>query len=177
MDKVNGQTAHTLENFRRKAKEMPFSAHPYAGVKKGLTLLGQSEWTEEERESAIAAIAIWATTIVGQSTAVVLNEIVELMRIAANTGEEEHKKAADDMASSMNYVETLAQAFMTEIDFKYIGEQLFEDGERMEKERAEEEAAAEAAKAKVKAHAAQQQESPKPEAQVGKLHRWNPSLN
>lgn len=179
MDKVNGQTQHTLENFRHKAADMPWSAHPYCGVKKGLTMLGKTEWTDEDRGGAIAAIAIWATTITGNSTAMVLNEIVALMQVAASTGEEEHKKAADDMAGSMNFVECVFAAFMSEIDFRYIAEQLFEDGVRIEKERAEEEAAAEAAKAKVKAHAEQQKSepAPAPEAKAGKLHRWNPSLN
>lgn len=172
MDMVNAQTQHTLENFRRKAAEMPWSAHPYCGVKKGLTALGKTEWTDEDRAGATAAIGIWATTIVGNSTAMVLNEIVGLMQIAANTGEDEHKKAADDMASSMNFLECVLSSFMSEIDFRHLAEQLFEDGVRIEKERAAEEAAAEAAKAKVKAPA------PAPEAKTGTLHtRWNPSLN
>lgn len=180
MKQVNDPTINTLENFRRKSKEIPWEAHPYAVSKKALLRLGKTEWDEEHKKSAIAALAMWVTTVVGSGIACSLNEMVELMRIAAETGDEGHKKAADELASSMNFVEGWAKFFMSSIDFEYVAEQIFADGEQMEKERAEEEAAAEAAKAKVKAYAEQQKQSktaPEPQPKQGTLHRWQPSVN
>ena len=173
MKAVNDATANTLENFRRKASELPFDSHPYAAALSGRKKLGLSEWTEEARGHALAAMAMWITTIVGQSIVNVLNEMVALMRIAVETETEEHKKAADDMASSMTFVESVFKSFMKAIDFEHVAEQLFADGERIEKERAEEFAAAEAAKAKV-ARAKENQ----PQPLSGTVHqRWAPSQN
>ena len=173
MKQVNNATQNTLDNFRRKAADLPFSAHPYAGMKLGLTKLGKTDWDEEHRRSAISAMTLWVTTIVGTSIATTLNEIVALMRIAAETGDDENKKAADDMASSMNFMESVFSSFMEAIDFEFISGQLFSDGERLDKERSEEEAAAEAAKAKVKAFA-EQKKQPK----TGTVHtQWQPSVN
>ena len=62
---------------------------------------------------------------------------------------------------------------MASIDFHHIAEQLFADGEKMEKERNEEFAAAEAAKAKVAKVAANP-----PQPLSGTVHkRWEPSQN
>lgn len=182
MKQVNDATANTLENFRRKAKDLPFSAHPYSGMKEALTRLGKTEWDDEHRKSAIGAMIMWVMGIVGNSIASTLNEVVALMRIAAETGDEEHKKAAEEMASSMSFAESVFKSFMGSLDFEHIAEQLFEDGLQIEKERAEEAAAAEAAKAKVKAFAEQkkQEQAEAPEAQLktGTLHtRWQPSVN
>lgn len=178
MKQVNDATQNTLDNFKRKASELPFSAHPYSGLKAGLTALGKTEWSCEHRKHAIAALGMWAMTIVGNSIATTLNEIVALMRIAVETGSEENKKAADEMASSMTFAEAVFKSFMGNIDFEYLAEQMFEDGLRIERERAEEEAAAEAAKAKVKAFAEQQKAQTEPQAKSGVIHtRYNPSLN
>lgn len=173
MKSVNDATANTLENFRRKAAEIPWDAHPYAMAVEGREKLGMKEWTEEHRRDATAAMVLWVTMIVGKSMASTLNEMVALMRIASETGDEEHKKAADEMASSMTFIENVFRTFMMSIDFEYVGEQLFADGEKMEKERAEEFAAAEAAKAKV---AKQKENAPQPLS--GTVHRrWEPSQN
>jgi hypothetical protein len=162
-----------LTQFRSKAADLPYDSHPYATAAKGLEKLGLTEWTEEHREGATAAMALWVTMIVGNSIASVLNEIVALMRIAAETGDEEHKKAADNMASSMTFVENVFKTFMASVDFEYVAEQLFTDGEKIEKERREEFAAAEAAKAKV---AKAKSEQPQPLS--GTVHhRWEPSQN
>lgn len=179
MKPVNTATQQTLDNFRKKAADLPWSAHPYAASRKGLDRLGKTEWDEEHRDGAIGAMAIWIGTIVGNSLASTLNEIVALMRIAAETGDEEHRKAADEMASSMSFLESVCSSFMEAVDVKYIAEQIFEDGLKMEKERAEEEAAAEAAKAKVKAFAEQlKQKGDEPKPAVGTVHRrWEPSAN
>jgi hypothetical protein len=178
MNSVNKATQDTLANFRRKAAELPFSQHPYAASRKGLTQLGKTEWDDEHKKGAIGAMVIWVTTIVGSSMANTLNEMVALMQIAANTGEEEHKKAADELASSMNFVESVFSHFMSSVDFNHVAEQLFADGLKMEKERAEEEAAAEAAKAKVKAFAEQLKKTDEPKPAAGTVHRkWEPSAN
>jgi hypothetical protein len=175
MKQVNPATQNTLDNFRRKAADMPPSDHPYVTMRKGLTKLGKTEWEQEDKDAAITALAMWATAIVGNSVVMVLNEIVDLMRIAAGTGDEEHKKAADEMASSMKFAESVFDQFMHTVDFKYVAEQLFEDGVKAESERLAEEAAAEAAKAKVKAFAEQQ---PKTPLKTGTLHtKWEPSVN
>jgi hypothetical protein len=179
MKPVNTATQQTLDNFRKKAADMPWSAHPYAASRKGLDKLGKTEWDEEHRDGAIAAMAIWIASIVGNSLATTLNEIVALMRIAVETGDEEHKKAADEMASSMTFLETVCGSFMEAVDMQYIAEQIFADGVKMEKERAEEEAAAEAAKAKVKAFAEQlKQKTAEPKPAAGTVYRrWEPSAN
>lgn len=177
MKQVNNATTNTLENFRRKAKDLPFDAHPYSANKNALARLGKTEWDEEHKAAAIRASTLWVMTIVGNSIATTLNEIVALMRIAVETGDADNKKAADEMASSMNFAESVFSAFMDSIDFEYVAEQLFEDGVKIEKERAEEEAAAEAAKAKVKAYAAQKQQ-PESQLKTGTIHtRWQPSEN
>lgn len=182
MKQVNDATKNTLENFRRKAKDLPFSAHPYSAMKEALNRLGKTEWDEENKKSAIGAMIMWVMGIVGNSVATTLNEIVALMNIAVATEDDENKKAADDMASSMSFTESVFRCFMGSLDFEHIAEQLFEDGVKIEKERAEEEAAAEAAKAKVKAFADQKkQEQPaptEPQLKTGTIHtRWQPSVN
>ena len=182
MKQVNDATKNTLENFRRKATELPFSAHPYNGMKEGLKRLGKTEWDEEHKKSALGALVMWVMGIVGNSAATTLNEIVALMNIAVATEDDENKKAADEMASSMSFLESVLRCFMGSLDFEYIAEQLFEDGLKIEKERAEEEAAAEAAKAKVKAFADQKkQDQPAqtdPQLKTGTIHtRWQPSVN
>ena len=173
MDTVNEATRGTLEQFRKKAAEIPFDAHPYAMALEGRKKLGLDEWTEEHRRDATAAMALWVTMIVGKSIASTLNEIIALMQIAVETEDAEHKKAADDMASSMTFVENVFKTFMASIDFQYVGEQLFADGERTEKERNEEFAAAEAAKAKVT-----RAKETAPQPLSGTVHRrWEPSQN
>jgi hypothetical protein len=179
MKQVNEATQNTLENFRRKASELPPSAHPYVTMREALSKLGKDAWDEENRSSAINAMAMWVMSIVGGSAATVLNEIVALMRIAAETGDEEHKKAADEMASSMKFVEDVFKTYLSTIDTRHVAESLFEDGLKAEKERLEEEAAAEAAKAKVKAHAEKQKQEVKQDPlKIGTVHtKWQPSVN
>jgi len=173
MKAVNEATQTTLERFRKKADEIPWDGHPYAMALEGRNKLGKTEWCEEHRRDAIAAMGLWVTMVVGKSIASTLNEIVTLMRIAVETGDEAHKKAADEMASSMTFAESVFTAYMASIDFHHIAEQLFADGEKMEKERNEEFAAAEAAKAKVAKTAAIT-----PQPLSGTVHkRWEPSQN
>lgn len=175
MTSVSEATQSVLSQFRKKAEELPYDAHPYATAAKGLEKLGLTEWSEEHRDGATEAMALWVTMIVGKSITSTLNEMVALMRIAAETGDEEHKKAADEMASSMTFVENVFKTFMESVDFRYVAEQLFADGEKLEKERREEFAAAEAAKAKV-VKAKDAPEEPKPLS--GTIHRrWEPSQN
>lgn len=173
MNVVNDATMNTLEQFRKKAKELPWEAHPYFPVVQTRKKLGLTEWNDESRESAISGMAVWVMMIVGNSSASVLNEIIALMNIAAESSEE-NKKAADEMASSMHFLEAVLKMFMASLDAQYIAEQLFEDGERMEKEREAEFAAAEAAKAKV----LKQPPAAQPKPLSGTVHRrWEPSQN
>jgi hypothetical protein len=174
---ISDATKNTLANFRKKAAGLPFSAHPYSGMRAGLEKLGKTEWDDEHKKSALSALVMWVVGIVGQSAASTMNEIVELMRIAVETENEEHKKAADEMASSMSFLEAVFGAWMHSIDFDYIATQLFEDGQKLEKERADEEAAAEAAKAKVKAFAEQKKQQEAAQAKSGTVHRCAPSVN
>ena len=175
MKAVNDATRSTLDQFREKAKDIPWSAHPYAMLVESRKNVGVSEWTEEAKKEAMAALVLWVTVVVGKSTATTLNEILALMRIANESENEEHKKACENMAGSMNFVERVFTNYMTDVDFEYVAEQLFEDGERAEKERAEEFAAAEAAKAKVAKNA---DNKSAPQAKSGTIHkRWEPSQN
>jgi hypothetical protein len=173
LNTINEATQTTLDQFRKKASEIPFDAHPYAMALEGRKKLGIREWTEEHRNDATSAMVLWVTMIVGNSMANTLNEILALMRIAAETEDPEHRKAVDDMSSSMTFIENVFKVFMTSIDFQHVAEQLFADGEKMEKERNEEFAAAEAAKAKVTKTKA---DAPQPLS--GTVHRrWEPSQN
>lgn len=173
---INDATRGTLERFREKAKDLPWSAHPYAMLVESRNKLEIKEWDTESRSDAVAAMAMWVTMIVGKSMANTLNEIVALMRIAVETGDEEHKKAAEEMATSMSFVEKVFSVFMSSIDFHHVAEGLFDDGVKMEKERNDEFAAAEAAKAKVAKAAAEGKESP--QLKTGTVHtRWEPSQN
>lgn len=178
MKQVNEATQNTLDNFRRKAAELPQSAHPYFTMREGLTKLGETEWDEDNRRGAINAMAMWVMSIVGNSVVVTLNEIIALMRIAVETENEENKKAAEEMASSMTFAESVFKTYLSTIDAQYVAEQLFEDGLKAEKERIAEEAAAEAAKAKVKAHAEKQKQATPDPLKVGTIHtKWQPSVN
>lgn len=179
MQSINNATMMTLDSFRKKADTIPFSEHPYSANKRALLALGKTEWDERHRDSATAALAIWVKTIILNSTVAVLNEIVALMKIAANNGDDAHKKAADEMASSMDFVEKVFATFVTEINCTHIAEQLFADGLKKEQEIAAETAAAEAAKEKVKAFNEAKQPH-QAEAQTGTVHRpnrWEPSQN
>lgn len=163
---VNEATQKTLDNFRRKAEDLGWAEHPYQKTKEKLRALGEEQWSPEHKEAAIAAIVFWAMSVMGGSVAVVLNEIMALVKIADEHGENE---AVENMMTSMNFVEGVFRCFMSQIDFHEIATALFEDGEKMERERLEEEAAAEAAKAKVRAYAA---------TKVGTMHRVvEPSQN
>lgn len=173
MKAVNDATKITLDRFRKKAEELPWESHPYVEVLECRNKLGVSEWNDEHRKNAVVAITLWTVMILGKSGVAVLNEIVALMRIADESENEEHKKAAQNMNSSMEFIETIFKTFMQSVDVEFIAEQLFEDGLRREKERNEEFAAAEAAKAKVA-----KQKSPLAKPVSGTIHRrWEPSQN
>lgn len=175
MQAVSTATMMTLDSFRKKADTLPFNDHPYSSNKRALAALGKTEWDDKHRSAATAALALWVKSVVVNSTVAVLNEVVALMRIATETGDEEHKKAADEMASSMDFVEKVFGTFVSEIDCMHIAEQLFADGLKKEQEIVEETAAAEAAKAKVKTFNEAKQQPPS-----GTVHRpakWEPSQN
>lgn len=171
MRPVNQATQGILAQFRDKAAVLPYDAHPYVTAAKGLKNLGLDDWTEQHQAGALEAMALWVEKIVRGSVVITLNEIVALMRVAVGTGEADDKAAADNMASSMTFVENVFTAFVSVVEFDYVAEQLFADGQKLEKERREEFAAAEAAKAKVAP-------APGPKPLAGTIrHRWEPSQN
>jgi hypothetical protein len=174
MKAVNDATKDVLAQFRKKAEEIPFDGHPYSTMLAARKAIGLQAWDDEHRQSAITGMAVWVTMIIGKSITGTLNEMVALMKIAGESGTEEHTKAANEMASSMTFVENVFRTFFTAIDFEYVAEQLFADGEKLEKERNEEFAAAEAAKAKV----AKANPPAPPTPLSGTVHkRWEPSQN
>lgn len=175
MQAVNLATTETLEQFRKKAADLPFNEHPYSSSKRALERIGKVEWDEEHRNAATAAMALWVKMIIVNSTVITLNEIVALMKIAAETGDEEHKKAADEMASSMSFMERVFHQYIEQVDERHIAEQLFADGLKKEQEIAAETAAAEAAKEKVKAFNATKQQPLS--GTVHRPNRWEPSAN
>ena len=169
MKAVNPATLQTLEQFKKKANEVPFAEHPYAASKKGLEKLGRTGWDEEHRDGAIGAMALWVKTVLVGSVVVVLNEIVALMKIAAETGDDEHQKAGNNMAESMMFVERVMEHYIESVDCRHVAEELFAHGLAIEAEMA----AAEAAKAKVKAF-----NEEKKTPLTGTVHRrWEPSAN
>lgn len=172
---VNDATVSVLEQFRSRAKDLPWSEHPYAMIVRGRDKLNINAWDDSSKRAAIGAMVLWVTMIVGKALANTLNEIVALMRIAVETGDEAHKKAADDMAASMTFVEKTFGIFMHSVDFEHVAEGLFDDGVKMEEERNKEFAAAEAAKAKVTKRPEDQASS---QLKSGTVHkRWEPSPN
>lgn len=162
MKAVNEATMMVLDQFKKKVEQVPFEEHPYSNSRKALRQIGRNEWDDEHRDAATRALALWVKTIVISSVAVVHKEIVTLMDIAANNG---HKREADDLASSMNFVEAIFTMHIDAVDVLHIAEWLFEDGLRREQEIAAKKAAESTTS-----------EPPKP--QVGKIHkRWEPSQN
>jgi hypothetical protein len=167
MQAVNEATLQTLEQFKKKAHEVPFEEHPYSASKRALEQIGKTAWDDEHREAATAAMAVWVKTVVIGSVVLVLNEIVALMKVATETGEDEHRKAAEEMSSSMTFVENVMRNYVDAVDCRHIAEHMFAHGEQIEAEMA----AAEAAKAKVKAFNAEKAPL------QGKIHRIEPSVN
>lgn len=167
MKDISPATRHVIETFQEKAANMSLENHPYNASIKARNALGESEWTDESKQSAAGALGMFTAGVVASGCSAVMNEIVTLMRIAHDSFDEEHKNAAHEMASSMTFLERVMGAYLNSIDFHLVGERLFDQGRKIE----EEERRAEAAKAKVqKAGTAAQAATPA----AGVVHRRRP---
>lgn len=129
MKAVNAATKMALSMFIGRANTMPLDQHPYTAMTKCLPTLNTESWTEDAKKPALAAMTFWITSILGDSIASTLNEILAVMRIAHRAGDE-GKNAAEELAGSMPFLEKMASAYINEVDINYIAEQLFEDGQR-----------------------------------------------
>lgn len=161
MKAVNLATQKTLERFQKRCEEIVeeagFEAHPYSMALDGLEKLNKAAWDEETEESALESLAFWVCSIVGKTGVGALNEILAVSRIARETGAEEHKNAALEMAASMPILEDMLQVYLMEVDYRHIAEWLFEDGRR---------------------RVAEMQKHPVPKKASGDwCERWRPSNN
>lgn len=154
--------------FKKRAAELPFAAHPYAGLLTALEKLGRTGWdNDEDREQALNAMSVWVVGVLGNCVAGTLNEVVTLMSIARD-GDDKAQQAAKDMASSMDFLEKISTTFLNSVDIGHVSEVLFEDGRRREAEEQnnQEKPAPE----------------PKPKPEIKQVQnwtptRWNPSMN
>lgn len=122
----NYATKVTLSKFRLRAEELPFEAHPYSTAKKALKLLTKdSKWTPETRAAAIKQLAKWTRSIAGQALAEVMNEINAIINAAK---EHDAHAAANNLNTSLPFVEDVFNSFLNDFDANYVAEQLFEDG-------------------------------------------------
>lgn len=133
MKAVNAQTQFLLEKMRTKQREAaeagnPLSS-PFEALDKGRRMLGR-EWDETTKRLAIEALAMWVVSLVAGILTNTMNEIAEVGRFAANSEDAVGKKAAYELAGSMGFVESVMKMFAEQIDFEYVAEQLFEDGQK-----------------------------------------------
>jgi hypothetical protein len=73
---------------------------------------------------------MWVVSLVAGMLTSTMNEIAEVGRFAANSESKEGKKAAYELAGSMGFVESVMKLFAEGIDFEYVAEQMFEDGQK-----------------------------------------------
>jgi hypothetical protein len=125
----NYATKITLDKFRQRAEALPFETHPYSSAKKALKLTGGGEWTPDTRAAAIKQMAIWARGITGQALATVMNEI---NAVIADAKEHDAHAAANNLNTSLPFVEDVFNSFLNDFDADYVAEQLFEDGLKIE---------------------------------------------
>ena len=127
MKAVNAATQTAINVFMTRADSLPLDQHPYSALTRGLNKLDKTEWDDEDKNAALAALVMWITATLGGCVAGTLNEILAVMRIAHATNED-GKKAAEELASSMPFLEKVVHAFLTEIDIRHLAETLFENG-------------------------------------------------
>ena len=158
---IDGQSDVTraiIKKIIRRAEELPFSEHPYNHVVEAREEAGFSSWETAGEDHQIAAkksLGHWAFRVIADGTASMMVEVIRLMLIAKQTDDDAIEEpsdlaaAANDVFTSLPYLQLVINGFMQNLDFDRVGEALFQHGRKMAEARAEEEAAAEAAKAKV----------------------------
>jgi len=136
MKAVNEQTQFLLEKLRTRVREAEEAGKPlpspYVALDKARRALGQ-EWDEKTRGMAIKALALWVVSLVAGMLSTAMNEISAVGRFAANSKDETGKKAALELAGSMGFIEEVMKMWAAAIEFEYVAEQLFEDGEKESK--------------------------------------------
>jgi hypothetical protein len=169
MKAVNMATQIVIDMFMKRAAEVPFDRHPYHGLLKARSMVDESatEWTDDYHEQALNALCAWTASMIADSSSATMNEVVALMRIA-NAGDADAKKAANDMAGSMNFLEKVMTSFLNSVDIEHVAEVLFEDGQGRH--------AAEQEKAKTPTKPEATKPEPK-QIQNWTPTRWNPSMN
>ncbi|NDC55348.1 MAG: hypothetical protein EBZ69_00685 [Alphaproteobacteria bacterium] len=167
MKAVNPATKIAVDMFKSRCDELPFKEHPYSALLKTLRMLHADNWTDEVKEQAVEALGMWVASILAGSAGGTMNEIVALIRIA-NNGNDDAKKAANEMCSSMSFLEKIVTFFLNSVDIEHVADTLFEDGvrrEKLEKEKSEPAPQEPEKKAEVK------------QIQNWTPTRWNPSVN
>lgn len=150
MPQVTNATQLVLCRLKKKAAELPLSAHPYSDVLERREQLGLTEWNDKHTAAAQHGLSEWAVETVGRSMAEVIAELVKVVRAGEESYDDQVKEATQNLGTSLEFIMMISKCFFESINFAEIGEELFKDGEAAYKQRAEEEAAAEAAKARVR---------------------------
>jgi hypothetical protein len=136
MKAVNEQTQFLLEKLRTRMREAAAEGKPlpspYVALDKARKALGR-EWDEKTKGLAIEALALWVVSMVAGTLTGTMNEISAVGRFAANSKDETGKKAALELAGSMEFIESVMKMWASAIEFEYVAEQLFEDGEKESK--------------------------------------------
>lgn len=133
MKAVNAQTQFLLEKLRSRQKEAAAEGKPlpspFDALDKGRKALGK-EWDPVTKRMAVEALALWVINLAAGICGGVMNDIATVGQLAADSSDEASKKAAFELARSMEFIEMVVKQFAEAMDFEYIAEQLFEDGFR-----------------------------------------------
>ena len=144
MKAVSPQTQFLLDKIRTRQRQAveagePLS-DPFTALEMARKAMGR-EWDTKTKRLAIEALEFWVMTLVGGMLTTVMNEVTALGRFAANSGDATGKKAAGELATSMGFLEDIMKMFAEGIDFAYVAEQFFEDGQKAAAEAAGEKTA------------------------------------
>ena len=160
MKAVNAQTKFLLDKIRTRQRDAAEAGEPLSSPFSALEIARKAmgrEWDETTKSLAIEALEMWVVALVSGMLTAVMNEISDVGRFAAGSEDEVGRKAARELATSMKFVEEMFRMFAEGVDFGYVAEQFFEDGQKAS------EAASSGDKKKAEASAFEQ--------------KWRPSMN
>ena len=133
MKAVNAQTQFLLDKIRTRQRDAAEAGEPLSSPFDSLEIARKAmgrEWDETTKALAIEALEMWVVALVSGMLTAVMNEISDVGRFAAGSEDEVGRKAARELATSMKFVEEMFRMFAEGIDFAYVAEQFFEDGQK-----------------------------------------------
>lgn len=132
MDKINHATQYVwrrLQKSMETIKETGEGIHPFDVAQAAHEKMGcGTTWDDHHRDMATEGIAKAVHDIVATSCTNVTKEIATLGSFASNSDDPAGKSAANEMLSSMEFVVETLKSFLESVDYRYIAEQLFEEG-------------------------------------------------